>query len=128
MATFCYTWIKRRKRLPTLTKTIERTFRMGRAPVSVRVGAKRYVRDVPAEWRKRPNTNACWPMKSDALGVLDSQVDEAAAHLAEQGVPTEFTNDGTGRCVVRSRGHRNRIMEVLGIHDRDAGYGDRARP
>ena len=130
MSVFCYTrhQIRLRKRGPIVSHTVERTFRIGKAPTSITVRGKRYLRDIAAEWAGRRIKNACWPMKSDALGVLDSQTDEAAKHLADSGVPTEFTKDGTGRCIVKSRGHRNRVMAVLGIHDRDAGYGDRARP
>lgn len=120
MALFCYT--------SSGGRTIERVFRMGKAPKTVSVGGTRYLRDVPAEWNGRRDQAGNWPQKSDALGVLDSQTDEAAQHLADNGVSTAFTSDGTGRCIVESRGHRNRIMKVLGIHDRDAGYGDRTRP
>lgn len=109
-------------------QTIKREFRMGKAPASIRCGGKRYVRDIPAEHRGDPPKKNPWPKKSDALGVLHSQIGEAAQHLAEEGVPTQFTNDGTGRCVVESNEHQNRIMEVLGIHDRDACYRQRAKP
>lgn len=120
MPSFCYT--------NRQGDTIERVFRMGRARKSVVVDGVRYQRNIPAEWGTRRGSGTPWPMKSDALGVLHNQVDEASEHLLSVGVPTSFTDDGTGRCIVESRQHRNQIMAALGMHDRDAGYGDRARP
>jgi hypothetical protein len=128
MPVFCYTWTERRRGQKPLTRTVRRTFSIGRARVRIQVGGKCYVRDIPAEWAGRPDANACWPKKSDALGVLHSQVGEAAEHLADNGVPTQFCQDGTGRCIVESNDHQNRIMRVLRIHDRDACYSQRTRP
>jgi hypothetical protein len=128
MVTFCYTRFIRHKRFATLAKTVERQFPVGKAPATVIICGDRYKRDIPAEWEGRRIKNACWPKKSDALGVLHSQVGEAAEHLADNGVPTQFCQDGTGRCIVESNQHQNRIMEVLGIHDRDACYSQRTRP
>lgn len=128
MGVFCYTSIRRHRGKRPVRTTYERVFPCGKAPTFIRVNGRRCLRDIPAEWARRKDITGNWPMKSDALGVLDSQVDEAAKHLADHGVPTEFTKDGTGRCIVESRQHRNKIMEVLHIHDRDAGYGDRAKP
>jgi hypothetical protein len=101
---------------------------MGRAPKCVRSRGKCYARNIAAEWKGRRDNDACWPKLSDALGVLHSQIGEAGDHLAECGVPTQFANDGTGRCIVESNQHQNRIMEALGIHDRDACYSQRAKP
>ncbi len=67
-----------------------------------------------------------WPKKCDGTGVLPSQTQEASEHLASQGVPTEFAPDG--RAILRDRSHRNNVLEALGLHDKDAGYGDRAKP
>lgn len=129
MPDYCFTWTQRRKRMTALTDTIERPFPMGKAPRTVKVGRRLYLRDIPSEWRGKPHI-ACniWPRKSDTLGVLHSQTGEAAAHLASQGVPTNFTNDGTGRCIVNDQKHENAIGEVLGIHQRNAGYGQRPGP
>ena len=98
---------------------------MGKAPKTVSVGGKCYMRNIPAEWDGRHDADP-YPKLSDALGVLGSQASEASKHLHEQGVPTEFTSDG--RCVVRSNSHQNRIMEALGMHDRDACYSQRTKP
>ena len=111
-----------------LEHTIVRTFRMGKAPNRITVKGVGYFRNIPAEWNGRVNLSGNWPQYSDALGVLHSQTREASEHLAAEGVPTNFTNDGTGRCIVENQGHKNRIMEVLKIHDRDACYGQRTRP
>ena len=100
---------------------------MGKAPKTVTKDGQSFFRNIPAEWRGSDDICGNWPMKSDALGVLPSQIEEASAHLAECGVPTSFTTDGTARCIVENRGHRNRILNALNMHDRNAGYGDRAR-
>ncbi len=117
MPQYCYT--------SSEGQTVERLFSMGKAPRTVTEGDICFVRDIPAEWDGRRNSDP-YPKLSDALGVLGSQASEASRHLHEQGVPTEFTSDG--RCVVESNSHQNRIMEALGMHDRDACYSQRAKP
>lgn len=65
-----------------------------------------------------------WPMLSDAVGVHPDQIPEARRVAREQGVPTDFNEDG--RVVFRSRAHRKKYIErcVPGVHDLDGGYGD----
>lgn len=118
MATYCYT--------NKAGRTIEKCFPMGKAPRSIRVGFVRFRQDTAAKFAGRKHDAGSWPMLCDALGVLPSQAKEAEAHLNSVGVPTTFTREG--RCVVRNNGHRNRVMEALGMHDRDACYHQRAKP
>lgn len=107
--------------------TIERPFPMGKARRCVTVEGIRFDRDIPAEHCESRRAGK-WPYESNALGVLDSQVEEAETHLNSVGVPTTFTRDGTGRCIIRDNQHRNQVMEALGIHDNDACYNQRAKP
>jgi hypothetical protein len=64
-------------------------------------------------------------MRSIALGVPPSQVEDAQREAAAVGVPTEY-DPRTGEAIFTSRGHRKRLCEKLGYFDRDAGYGDPA--
>lgn len=104
---------------------IERTFPMGKAPRRVRFKGRIYRRDYRGEWRPhRQGEHAkLYPLRSDAFGVGIDQVTEATAHMKKVGVPTEFDST-TGEAIFRSREHRRRAVEVEGMFDRDAGYGD----
>lgn len=64
-----------------------------------------------------------WPMESVAAGVNPLQIREAGEDLMKAGIPTQFTKEGAA--IFEDRQHRNRVLEHLGMHDRDAGYGDR---
>lgn len=78
-------------------------------------------RDWGAERPGVPSDSA-WPQHSWAAGVNPEQRQEAWEHSKEIGVPTRF--DHNGDAVFRSRGHRKRYLERVGIFDRDAGYSD----
>ncbi len=67
---------------------------------------------------------AAWPKYCDASGVHPDQIPEAREHLRSRGVPTDFLPDG--RAVYTSRGHRKKALKAVGMHDRNAGYGDPA--
>lgn len=82
-------------------------------------------RDLRAEHGGFKNTSGNWPMKSDAAGVAADQVDEARAHSESIGIPTDFTPDG--RAIFRSRQHRKRYCEAIGLYDRNGGPGDPQR-
>jgi len=107
-------------------QTIERKFSMNKVPRTVTVGDRVFHHDIIAEQAGRRDICTNWPKKCDGTGVLPSQTREASEHLASQGVPTEFAPDG--RAILRTRDHRNKVLEVLQMHDKDAGYGDRAKP
>lgn len=64
------------------------------------------------------------PLLSQALGVAPSQVKEAERRHREVGCPTDFTKDG--RAIIRSRDHRNKLLKLNRMRDRDASYGDYA--
>ena len=108
-------------------ETVEWIFRMGKAPQSVTLPDGRVAdRDIAAEHGGFKNTSGNWPMNSDALGCHPNQVKKLSEALAEQGVVTNFTNDG--RAVVTSRAHRNALLKARNLGDLDAGYGDRLPP
>jgi len=67
-------------------------------------------------------STSVWPMKSEALAVHPSQIEEARKSAAARGVPTDFTP--SGRPILRTRGHRKAYCKAYGFHDRNAGYGD----
>lgn len=105
--------------------TIDRIFPMGKAPRRVKFKGRTYRRNYRGEWRRHRDGERAklWPMRSDAFGVGIHQVAEATAHMKKMGVPTEF-DPATGEAVFRSGLHRKRAVEVEGMFDRDAGYGD----
>jgi len=62
------------------------------------------------------------PLISESMGVGPDQAKEATRRYAEAGCPTDFTPDG--QCIIRSRSHRNKLLQLNGMRDNDAGYGD----
>ena len=81
--------------------------------------------DLAAQHSRTKDTNANWPMESDALGVHPDQAREYSDYLRKKGVPTEV-NPETGNPVLTSRFHRKRLCEATQMYDRNAGYGDQA--
>jgi hypothetical protein len=112
MPTYCYS---------RNGEVIEQYYPMGEAPQRVRLGRRVYERDYTAE-RALTRPPANWPMESDALGVHESQIEQARAESVRVGVPTDFTRDG--RAILTSPGHRKRYAEAIGFFDRNAGYSD----
>ena len=80
-------------------------------------------RDISAEHGGPSMSGSAWPIKSDAAGVHPNQVEQFQEHSARMGVPTEFDRS-TGQAIFRSRGHRAQYLKMMGIHDRNGGYGD----
>lgn len=119
MPTYCFTNCK--------GETIERFYEVNDVrPEKIRVGRMIYRRDMAAELgQRRPGRCANWPMKSDALGVAEDQIEEATAEARRCGVPTEFTKDG--RAILTSAKHRKQYAELYGMYDRNGGYGDPQR-
>lgn len=70
-------------------------------------------------------SKSAWPFESDAMGVHPAQVAEAEAYAARCGCPTHY-NPVTGNPEVQNPEHRNALMKINGLADRDAGYGDYA--
>ncbi len=63
---------------------------------------------------------ACWPLHSDAFGVLPSQIREASENAAKAGVPTNF--DSQGCAIFTDRNHMLKYYKYMGQFDRTAGY------
>ena len=119
MPLYCYT-------CETCGKTQERAFGMKEGhpanTVCLDCGGNA-VRDVVADMRSTVHsTGAGWPMLSDAMGVHPDQIPEAREHAARHGIPTDFAPDG--RAILRSCDHRKRYGELIGMYDRNGGYGD----
>lgn len=115
MSTFCFSE-------ESGNLTVEEVFPMGKAPKSIIRGGKLFLRDVGAEGGLSRSGNP-WPLNSKALGVPPQQVKAAQAELANKGVHADFTKKG--ELIFRSRSHRNDVLAAYGMHDNDAGYGDR---
>ena len=67
----------------------------------------------------------CWrePLVSLALGVHPEQVAEANERNRKCGIAARY--DSTGKAHIPNRSDRNRLLARCGMHDNDAGYGDR---
>lgn len=90
---------------------IERSYRMGTAPKTVRHGGKTYHRDYAAE-KPRQLSADVWPRVGKCAGVHPSQAQEAYDKSVKDGVPTNFTSDGDP--IFTSAGHRKRYMRSIG--------------
>lgn len=73
---------------------------------------------------QRGAADDAWPKKSDFCGVHPDQIAEVREYARDRGVTLEF--DREGNSIYRDRRHRKETHEVLGVYDRDAGYGDRS--
>lgn len=105
--------------------TLERFYRMGKAPKFIELEGVRLFRDITAEHRGFMIPPGIWPIKSEAAGVHPDQAAQAEAHSREVGVPTEFTRDG--QAVFTSARHRKSYCEAVGLFDRNAGPTDPRR-
>jgi len=65
---------------------------------------------------------ACWPMKCCNMGVNPDQIEEAAAHDAAHGVPTEYAPDGDP--IYTDPSHRKAHCELHETIDMNGGYSD----
>lgn len=62
------------------------------------------------------------PILSDALAVHPEQIQEAMERDRRYGIASEYAPDG--RMILRDRKQRQRVMQSLGLHDKNGGYGD----
>jgi hypothetical protein len=67
-------------------------------------------------------TTAAWPLCSTAAGCPPEQIPEMQAALHARGAYADFRPNGD--IVFESRRHRKQICRILGLHDRQGGYGD----
>ena len=66
---------------------------------------------------------SCYPMVSSAAGVHPGQIKEHMDHLRKMGCGTvHHTRDGD--VIFESKGQRKRVLETLGLFDRNGGYSD----
>lgn len=106
-------------------RTVERKFRMGKAPRSISMGdGTQAFRDIVADFNGRRAICSTYPFTSDAAGVHPSQVAAARAQSVKDGVPLQFTKDGAA--VFESASQRRKYLKSVGLYDRNAGYSDPA--
>jgi hypothetical protein len=125
MATWCYT--------SKDGDTVERFFGQGvHVPATLRCAGKRYFKDIAATHRglhSRDRGQAAWPMKMDAMAGLPRQAAQLTKDASEKGVPTEFrVEHGKAIPIMRDKAHKRRYLQAYGLHDKHAGYGERAPP
>lgn len=63
-----------------------------------------------------------WPMKSEALAVHASQVEQANDRNKRHGIAARY--DKQGFCHIPDRADRKRLLKVEGFRDNSGGYGD----
>lgn len=69
------------------------------------------------------HTPGAWPMVSEAMAVQSWQVEEAMAHDAKLGVPTEYDREISGP-IFRDQAHRKAYLKAHGMRDNHGCYGD----
>lgn len=79
-------------------------------------------RDIRAEHVGFRHSAGKWPMESVAAGVSAEQVPEMVAFDRQNGVPTEYSQDGNP--IFTSKTHRKKYLRAHGMYDRNAGYSD----
>lgn len=68
---------------------------------------------------------ANYPMISSAAGVHPGQIKEHMDHLRSMGCgQVNHTKDGD--IIFESKGQRKKVLEALGMYDRNGGYSDPA--
>ena len=102
--------------------TFEKIYEIGTAPRRLRRKGRIFYMDIAAQMGHFVPTVNNWPQVSWAAGVHPSQVEQAKQHARRNGMAIEFTPGGDA--VFESRRHRSRYLKVIGMHDRDGGYGD----
>ena len=122
MISFCFGCNTCSGRYERSFQTAPKTITGGRCPSC---GSASTYRDYPAEQGCQRSGEHGWPHESYAASVNPEQVEEAEKHCSENGVPTSY-NPHTGDPIMRSRAHRKRFHRMMGLCDRDAGYGDAA--
>lgn len=92
----------------------------------VEVSKAEYDKAFPAQFSGKVETvnktSKCWPRLSDSMGVHPNQRRAAYEASVKQGVPTEFHEDG--RAIIRDNAHQRDLQKVLGVINKDAGYGE----
>ena len=106
---------------------VHRAYPVSNRPKTFTKGGEVFHHQVVCHHRK-PNwvsSSGVWPQKSCALGVGVDQIHSAEKAAYEAGVPLTF-DKATGDAELQSNQHRNQVMEMFEVHDKDACYGQRA--
>ena len=90
-------------------------------PRHIIIGKVRYDRDIGSDFKtKAQRSGDAWPLYSEGMGVLPSQVRELQEFHAKQGTKVECDSQGRVKC--ENRAHRAKLLKERGFHDRDGGY------
>ncbi len=110
MPTYCYT---------ADDDTVERTFKMGKAPQTIRLEDDRVAaRDYRAESVKVPASRG-WPLECFASGVQPSQRGELRKFYDSHGCSdVQISRDGNP--IYESATQRKRALRVRGMNDRNS--------
>ena len=102
--------------------SVDRFYRMGEAPESVRLAGKRAIRDYTARSRSSADPHQGWD--HNKLAVHPAQIPKLKKLLRERGCRETAFDHRTGSCYVEDRKHRREICRARGLVDLDGGYGD----
>lgn len=90
---------------------------------------KEYLRDIVREHEGVSHHPGNWPMTSNAMQILKSDIGTEMQDNASRGLNIEYkpSSDGCALTpVFADRNQRARYMEAKGYFDANAGYSDRA--
>ncbi len=95
---------------------IEEFFLMFEIPDFVKIGRKKFFRDIAAEWKDGPSSGnkGEWPIVCYASGVHADQAQELRDHYKKHGCQTDVTSDGDP--VFRDHQHMKRALKCRGQH------------
>lgn len=68
---------------------------------------------------------SCYPMVSSAAGVHPGQIKEHMDHLRKMGCG-QVDHTKNGDIIFRDKSQRRKVLETLGMYDRNGGYSDPA--
>ena len=125
MPTYCYRRVDNGEIVELTMRVSEQIHRQLSDGTIVLPDGSYGLRDYCAEHGGFVGTPGAWPLLSDAAGVAEHQIQEAAQHSRRIGIPTDFTPDG--RAIFTSRSHRKKYCEAIGLYDRSGGYSDPQR-
>lgn len=114
MSTYCYSRADG-------SGLVEREFRFGHAPRTVRVDGEKLFKNYGAEATPPPSSSrrsVMWPQQATMSGVLPSQVPETQKHLAEHGVTCDFNRQGEPKW--RSQRHQDQYCRAMGMFNKDS--------
>lgn len=115
MSTYCYSKADG-------SGLVERDFRFGHAPRTIRVDGEKLHKNYVAEATPPPPAQRAraklWPMQATMSGVLPKQVPETIEHLAKHGVTCEFSKQGEPKWT--SQRHQDAYCRAMGMFNKQS--------